>query len=152
MVKSFTALNLAIQRDCSGAIELKSDSKRIALEVKVHPKRRRLSYPNTVIFGQKIVGSSPCPYKSLSVHYKLPNTVAVMDVFIPEEYVIMRRMEKKTGGIGGKSRNMVAVEASKKLGKENMAQQLPPTYRVESKELLIPDGITETVVFCCLSA
>ncbi|KAK8342030.1 hypothetical protein V6Z11_A08G209300 [Gossypium hirsutum] len=78
--------------------------------------------------------------------------MAVMDVFIPEEYVIMRRIEKKTGGIGGKRRNMVAVEASKKLGKENMAQQLPPTYRVESKELLIPGGITETVVFCCLSA
>ncbi|KAK5813286.1 hypothetical protein PVK06_028734 [Gossypium arboreum] len=88
----------------------------------------------------------------ISVHCKLPNTVAVMDVFIPEEYVIMRRIEKKTDGIGGKRRNMVAVEASKKLGKENMAQQLPPTYRVESKELLIPGGITETVVFCCLSA
>lgn len=75
-----------------------------------------------------------------------------MDVFIPEEYVMTRRMEKKTGGIGGKRRNRVEVEASKKQGKENMAQQLPPTYRVESKELLSPGGVTETVVFGCLSA
>ncbi|KAK8618032.1 hypothetical protein V6N13_115907 [Hibiscus sabdariffa] len=65
-----------------------------------------------------------------------------MDVFIPEEYFIRRRMEKRS--------NMVPAEASRKLGKEKKSR-LPPPFRVEGGEWLIPGGIVETVVFTCLS-
>ncbi|XWS48946.1 hypothetical protein CRYUN_Cryun13aG0120900 [Craigia yunnanensis] len=73
-----------------------------------------------------------------------------MDVFIPEEYVIRRRIEKKAAAIAGKRPNMVP-EASKKMEKEKKSQ-LPTPIRLDSNEFLVPGGISESVVFSCLSA
>ncbi|KAB2067097.1 hypothetical protein ES319_A09G203100v1 [Gossypium barbadense] len=74
-----------------------------------------------------------------------------MDVYIPEEYVIRRRMEKKAAALAGKrTPNMVAeTEVSKKM--ENKSK-LPPAFRFDRNELLVGGGISETVVFSCLSA
>ncbi|XWS49912.1 hypothetical protein CRYUN_Cryun12cG0043800 [Craigia yunnanensis] len=74
-----------------------------------------------------------------------------MDVFIPEEYVIRRRIEKKTAAIAGQRPNMVP-EASEKIEKEIKKSQLPPPFRLDSNEFLVPGGISENVVFSCLSA
>ncbi|XVF13157.1 hypothetical protein REPUB_Repub08aG0184000 [Reevesia pubescens] len=75
-----------------------------------------------------------------------------MDVFIPEEYVIRRRIEKKAAAaIAGKRPNMVP-EGSKKMEKEMKKSQLPPPFRLDSNEFLVPGGISENVVFSCLSA
>ena len=74
-----------------------------------------------------------------------------MDVFIPEEYVIRRRIEKKAAAIAGKRPNRVPEESKNKMEKEKKSQ--PPTpFRLDSKEFLFPGGIYENVVFCCLSA
>ncbi|XVF51519.1 hypothetical protein PTKIN_Ptkin04bG0191400 [Pterospermum kingtungense] len=74
-----------------------------------------------------------------------------MDVFIPEEYAIRRRIEKKAAG---KRPNMVALAlagASKKMEKDNYnSQLLPPLFRLDSSEFLVPGGISENAVFSCL--
>ncbi|XWS61802.1 hypothetical protein CRYUN_Cryun07bG0156600 [Craigia yunnanensis] len=74
-----------------------------------------------------------------------------MDVFIPEEYVIRRRIEKKAAAIAGKRPNMLP-KASKKMEKEDKKSQLPSPFRLDSNEFLAPGGISENVVFSCLSA
>ncbi|XVF10628.1 hypothetical protein REPUB_Repub07fG0199000 [Reevesia pubescens] len=73
-----------------------------------------------------------------------------MDVFIPEEYVIRRRIEKKAAAIAGKRPNM-ATEARKKMEKEKK-MSLPPPLRLDNNELLVLGGISENVIFSCLSA
>ncbi|XVF52865.1 hypothetical protein PTKIN_Ptkin05aG0052800 [Pterospermum kingtungense] len=75
-----------------------------------------------------------------------------MDVFIPEEYVIRRRMEKKAAANGGKRPNMEAAEGSKKPEKEMKKSQRTPPFRLDGNEFLVPGGIGENVVFSCLSA
>ncbi|KAL4323661.1 hypothetical protein GQ457_11G023890 [Hibiscus cannabinus] len=68
-----------------------------------------------------------------------------MDVFIPEEYFIRRRMEKRS--------KLVPAEASRKPVKEKKSRLPPPfPFRVQGSGWLIPGGIAETVVFTCLSA
>lgn len=59
-----------------------------------------------------------------------------MDVFIPKEHVIRRRMEKKAIALAGKrTPNTVAeTEASKKM--ENKSK-LPPAFRFDGNELLV---------------
>ena len=75
-----------------------------------------------------------------------------MDVFIPEEYVIRRRIEKKEAATAGKRPNMV-TEASKKMEKDmKKSQQQSLPFRVDNNEFLVPGGISENVVFSCLSA
>ncbi|XWS38387.1 hypothetical protein CRYUN_Cryun19dG0126700 [Craigia yunnanensis] len=74
-----------------------------------------------------------------------------MDVFIPEEYVIRRRIEKKEAATAGKRPNMV-TEASKKMEKEMKKSQQSLPFRVDSTEFLVPGEISENVVFSCLSA
>lgn len=82
-----------------------------------------------------------------------------MDVFIPEEYVIRRRAEKKAAANGGKIRPNMEAEASisNKLEKEVKKSQLRPSpFQQNSNEFLVSagggGGITEIVVFGCLSA
>ncbi|XVE64868.1 hypothetical protein DITRI_Ditri07aG0136300 [Diplodiscus trichospermus] len=70
-----------------------------------------------------------------------------MDVFIPEEYVVRRRMEKKAAAIAGRRPNMVAGHASKKMEKEMKKSQLPPPFRLDSNEqFLFPGGINENLL------
>ncbi|XVE57853.1 hypothetical protein DITRI_Ditri04bG0123700 [Diplodiscus trichospermus] len=73
-----------------------------------------------------------------------------MDVFIPEEYVIKRRMEKKAAANAENMPNM-APKAKKKMEKEIKNSQMPPPFRVNSNEFLVAGG-TQNVVFGCLSA
>ncbi|XP_022732835.1 uncharacterized protein LOC111286965 [Durio zibethinus] len=61
-----------------------------------------------------------------------------MDVFIPEEYVTRRRIEKKAAAIARKRPNMVP-ESSKEMGKEEKSKpQLPPQFGLDSNEFLVP--------------
>ncbi|KAL4297851.1 hypothetical protein GQ457_12G001020 [Hibiscus cannabinus] len=70
-----------------------------------------------------------------------------MDVFIPEEYVIQRRIEKKA------AKRPPNAEASRRTEKEKKSEQPPaPSFRVDGGEFLVPGGISETIVFSCLSA
>ncbi|KAK8479713.1 hypothetical protein V6N13_060376 [Hibiscus sabdariffa] len=66
-----------------------------------------------------------------------------MDVFIPEEYVIQRRIEKKA------AKRPPNTEASRRTEKK---PEQPPPFRVDGSEFLVAGGISETIVFSCLSA
>ncbi|KAK8518430.1 hypothetical protein V6N13_027906 [Hibiscus sabdariffa] len=72
-----------------------------------------------------------------------------MDVFIPEEYVIQRRIEKKLA-----AKRSPDTEASRKMEKEmmKMKEKSRPSFRLDGGKFLAPGGISETVVFSCLSA
>lgn len=69
-----------------------------------------------------------------------------MDVFIPEEYVVRRRMERKAAA-GTGNRSEMVQESDRRMEKEKKARS--PTFRVEKKELL---GQSENIVFNCFSA
>ncbi|KAE8670232.1 Nuclear transcription factor Y subunit C-9 [Hibiscus syriacus] len=70
-----------------------------------------------------------------------------MDVFIPEEYVIRRRIEKKAAK---RSSNM---EVSRRMEiEEKKKTELQSPFRLDGGEFLVSGGISETVVFSCLSA
>ncbi|EOY24681.1 hypothetical protein QUC31_008891 [Theobroma cacao] len=72
-----------------------------------------------------------------------------MDVFIPEEYVIRRRIEKRAAAIAGKRPNKVP-EATKRTDKEK--KSLPPPFRLDSNDFLVSGGIGENLDFGCFSA
>jgi hypothetical protein len=68
-----------------------------------------------------------------------------MDVFIPEEYVLKRRSERKSAA-GARKRNDESggrVEKEKKIW--------PPTFGHEN-EFVVSKEVGENVVFNCLSA
>ncbi|KAE8722511.1 Nuclear transcription factor Y subunit C-9 [Hibiscus syriacus] len=70
-----------------------------------------------------------------------------MDVFIPEEYVIRRRIEKKA------AKRPPDKKASSRMEKEERkTTELQPPFRLNGGEFLVSGGISETVVFSCLSA
>ncbi|OMO79504.1 hypothetical protein CCACVL1_13647 [Corchorus capsularis] len=75
-----------------------------------------------------------------------------MDVFIPEEYVIRRRIEKKAAAAIINTGKRLP-EAGKKVEKEKKTV-LPSPFRFDStNEFLVPaGGIAENVVFSCFSA
>ncbi|OMO58665.1 hypothetical protein COLO4_34429 [Corchorus olitorius] len=77
-----------------------------------------------------------------------------MDVFIPEEYVIRRRIEKKAAAAFINAGGKRLPEASKKVEMEKKSV-LPSPFRFDGgNDFLVPagGGITENVVFSCFSA
>lgn len=69
-----------------------------------------------------------------------------MDVFIPEEYVVRRRMERKEAAVSG-NRSEIASDSGQTIQKEK--KERPSTFGLEKNELL---GQTENIVFNCFSA
>lgn len=77
-----------------------------------------------------------------------------MDVFIPQEYVMRRRAERKAaaGGAGKVSAEMVSAESGRSsVEEEKKLARPPPTFSLEN-EFLVSTGLTENVVFTCFSA
>ncbi|KAJ9706553.1 hypothetical protein PVL29_001833 [Vitis rotundifolia] len=57
-----------------------------------------------------------------------------MDVFIPEEYVVRRRMERKAAA-GTGNRSEMVQESGRRMEKEKKARS--PTFRVEKKSFWV---------------
>ncbi|KAK5847101.1 hypothetical protein PVK06_003403 [Gossypium arboreum] len=74
-----------------------------------------------------------------------------MDVFIPEEYVIRRRFEKKEAAIAEERSNMM-VKASQRKEVETKSLPLLLYGRAGSNGFVASGGINENIVFSCLSA
>lgn len=76
-----------------------------------------------------------------------------MDVFIPEEYVMRRRIERKAAGkaVSKRSDQMVSDRAAKQKEKEKekKACKPPPTF-VQDNEILVSSGHRGNVAFSCL--
>jgi hypothetical protein len=69
-----------------------------------------------------------------------------MDVFIPEEYVMRRRREKRGAAIAEKR-----TEESSKRNAEEIKRVHPSPFRLEN-EFLVASGLSESVLFSCFSA
>ncbi|MBA0678850.1 hypothetical protein Goari_020169, partial [Gossypium aridum] len=74
-----------------------------------------------------------------------------MDVFIPEEYVIRRRFEKKEAAVAEERSNMV-VKASQRNEVETKSLALLLYGRAGTNGFVASGGINENIVFSCLSA
>ncbi|KAK8482585.1 hypothetical protein V6N11_014284 [Hibiscus sabdariffa] len=74
-----------------------------------------------------------------------------MDVFIPEEYVIRRRLEKKEAAIAEK-RSKLVLEASQKQDMDRKSVPVLLFGRPDGNGFLVSGGSSENIVFSCLSA
>ncbi|KAJ6933575.1 hypothetical protein NC651_008848 [Populus alba x Populus x berolinensis] len=68
-----------------------------------------------------------------------------MDVFIPEEYVMQRRKEKREAAIAERT------EESSKRNAEEIKRVRPSPFLLEN-EFLVASGLSESVLFSCFSA
>ena len=81
-----------------------------------------------------------------------------MDVFIPEEYVMKRRMERKAASLGNgnkktssTSSKMVSDSGGCNFEKEKKARQ--PSFGIDQTKFLVSSGVGENnFVFTCFSA
>jgi len=69
-----------------------------------------------------------------------------MDVFIPEEYVMRRRREKRGAAIAERR-----TEESSKRNAEEIKRVHPSPFRLEN-EFLVTSGLSGSVLFSCFSA
>ena len=70
-----------------------------------------------------------------------------MDVFIPEEYVVRRRMERKAAAVTG-NRSETASKSGRRIETEKKARS--STFWLEKNEHF--GGQSENIVFNCFSA
>ncbi|KAI6702141.1 hypothetical protein NL676_011277 [Syzygium grande] len=75
-----------------------------------------------------------------------------MDVFIPEEYVVRRRMERRASATGKKPDT--AARAADGADQTNCQTTARPTpiHRFDSDQFLVSAVPGESIVFSCFSA
>lgn len=85
-------------------------------------------------------------FSTIFFQYSLLKPLQPMDVFIPEEYVRKRRIERRMVNAGKRSEFM---PESGRMEKERNPR---PTSFVLENEFLVTGGIRENVLFSCFSA
>lgn len=75
-----------------------------------------------------------------------------MDVFIPEEYVVRRRMERKAAAALGNRSEAAQESSGRRVGEKEKKARSPSFRPVEKNEFLANGGQGESIIFSCFSA
>ncbi|KAK6947760.1 Ribonuclease H domain [Dillenia turbinata] len=81
-----------------------------------------------------------------NIELEVDSTAVAMDVFIPEDYVIRRRLERRPA-IAAAKRSISLPESEKKRS----TAKAPTSFGLEN-EFLFPTSLRENIVFSCFSA
>jgi hypothetical protein len=96
------------------------------------------------------------PWASITIYldFDVPfqTLLKAMDVFIPQEYVMRRRTERKAAAGAGKVSEMVSADSGRRSAEVVKKARPPPTFSLENEFLAVSTGLAENVVFTCFSA